>query len=166
MPSTLAAEEDACPTGGSASPSAGASSAAPASEMRQRGGRGKHTEKPNRRDSTSPFRYEKDQEHSTSKSHRGEGISAAAFLSREFPALPGTESVDWPRGDFLLACLLCVAGTIFFVAGWRMWAAEGLWDAFPYGLLSFFCLCPGVYHLVIFILIFLKVPGFSFRLLH
>ncbi|KFH02465.1 putative transmembrane protein [Toxoplasma gondii VAND] len=90
---------------------------------------------------------------------------AAAFQARQFPPLPGTESVELPRGDFFLACLLCMAGTVFVGAGWRLWTTQGAWEAFPYALLSFFCLCPGVYHFVVFVLIFLKVPGFSVRLL-
>nr|CEL77273.1 TPA: hypothetical protein BN1205_093760 [Toxoplasma gondii VEG] len=144
--------------------SAGCIASAGASELRQRrGAKGETRETEKSQEAAS---FDGDESTAAEQKQFREGAKvAAAFQARQFPPLPGTESVELPRGDFFLACLLCMAGTVFVGAGWRLWTTQGAWEAFPYALLSFFCLCPGVYHFVVFVLIFLKVPGFSVRLL-
>nr|CCA30041.1 hypothetical protein, conserved [Neospora caninum Liverpool]CEL71254.1 TPA: hypothetical protein, conserved [Neospora caninum Liverpool] len=113
-----------------ASPASDCSSACPtpaASEVRRRRGERQETEA----QGWSQRAQDEPAGDDTKKSAQDGAGLAAAFQARQFPPLPGTESVDWPRGDFLLACLLCVAGAIFVVAGWRMWTTQGAWEAFP-----------------------------------
>ncbi|PHJ14863.1 transmembrane protein, partial [Cystoisospora suis] len=126
--------------------------------------------------SSSPFctfgeRGRRRERESKRRDHRN--FSSSSFSSRDFSQLSSSsysssQSSSFSYGDLLLACLLTVGGGIFgFTSCYVYKTAEtrrgGLLDAMPYALLSFFCLCPGVYHIVLFILILLRIPGLTYR---
>lgn len=61
--------------------------------------------------------------------------------------------------------MLTLVGGTFGVSGVRAWASESLSDSLHFLVLSFLCLCPGLFHLGIFVCVWLKVPDFSYDML-
>ncbi|KYK70139.1 hypothetical protein TGPRC2_309610 [Toxoplasma gondii TgCatPRC2] len=83
--------------------SAGCIASAGASELRQRRGAKGETHETEKSQEAASF----DGDESTAaeqKQFREGAKVAAAFQARQFPPLPGTESVELPRGDFFLVC--------------------------------------------------------------
>mmetsp|Transcript_819 Transcript_819/g.1744 ORF Transcript_819/g.1744 Transcript_819/m.1744 type:complete len:97 (-) Transcript_819:87-377(-) len=78
------------------------------------------------------------------------------------PPLRGPK-VPWK--DLALSVFLLVVGIVFIGASVVTFWVDSLYEAMPFFLLGALCLIPGAYHSFIFLMVFRKVPGWSFDMI-
>eukprot|EP00930_Biecheleria_cincta_P080652 TRINITY_DN6902_c0_g1_i1.p1 TRINITY_DN6902_c0_g1~~TRINITY_DN6902_c0_g1_i1.p1 ORF type:complete len:108 (+),score=16.32 TRINITY_DN6902_c0_g1_i1:103-426(+) len=71
-----------------------------------------------------------------------------------------------PLKELFLSIGLFLAGTIMLLCGANVFFQNfSLSDAMPYNMIGGLCFIPGAYHSFIFLMIFNKVPGYSYDMI-
>mmetsp|Transcript_128309 Transcript_128309/g.304631 ORF Transcript_128309/g.304631 Transcript_128309/m.304631 type:complete len:98 (-) Transcript_128309:28-321(-) len=70
-----------------------------------------------------------------------------------------------PIKELLLAVVLFIVGTVCLLCGANVFFKTSLQESMPFNLLGGLCFIPGAYHTFIFIMIFKKVPGYSYDMI-
>eukprot|EP00439_Symbiodinium_sp_Y106_P028399 s763_g3.t1 len=70
-----------------------------------------------------------------------------------------------PMKELGLAVLLFIVGTVCLLCGANVFFRVSLWESLPFNVLGGLCFIPGAYHTFIFVMIFKKVPGYSFDMI-
>ncbi|KRX03092.1 hypothetical protein PPERSA_10173 [Pseudocohnilembus persalinus] len=78
---------------------------------------------------------------------------------------PLRDNTKVPYKTVLLSFILFFAGILFSIVGTEQTYEKGIYETYPYLLMAVLLLIPGVYHVFIFICIWLKIEGYSYDLL-
>mmetsp|Transcript_107106 Transcript_107106/g.302883 ORF Transcript_107106/g.302883 Transcript_107106/m.302883 type:complete len:101 (-) Transcript_107106:111-413(-) len=85
-----------------------------------------------------------------------------AHLNDHPPPLRGPKL---PVKELILSLVLFAAGTTFLLCGANVFFRTSLSESIPFTLLGALCFIPGSYHSFIFLMVFRKVPGYSYDMI-
>eukprot|EP00440_Ansanella_granifera_P036425 gb/GFBE01039524.1/.p1 GENE.gb/GFBE01039524.1/~~gb/GFBE01039524.1/.p1 ORF type:complete len:107 (+),score=20.99 gb/GFBE01039524.1/:1-321(+) len=82
-----------------------------------------------------------------------------------FKEPPALRPPKVPVKELLLALVLFVVGVVCLLCGANVFFRTSLYEAMPLNLIGGLCFIPGAYHSFIFLMVFKKVPGYSYDMI-